>query len=322
VKNWSQSLRFQTQLVTATRWNLLRNVEGVLDENVQAALEPAMRACVIVADTNEQMSEYVRERLTTLRYDCIVATDPIDLHGHLYSQRGDLVLFDYGVAAADNHRLPSDIFARHKLPIIAYGHDIPLNTNELRKMCIHDVIRGLPTEKELEGVLERWKPIQGMDDPFFNRSAKWTKKDESKSLETMSGSSAGGGGGGVEAAEGGEKEGGGQGRRRSGTFSRYFGGGKAEKGRSSPTRSWTGVKGRGGGGPPSPRARAQSVGAVSFARDNARGSLKVPGHPPGFDAGSPSAHSAQPHETRRKSQEGRFNGSTAPRWGAVQVESS
>ena len=172
------------------RWNHLRNREGLLDENTRAGFqhkEPEIRACVIVADANVEMTNFVMERLKTLQYDGIVARDPLDLHGHLFSERGDIVVMSYDVASADNHKLPADIFARHKVPIIAYGHNISLTSYELRKKFIVDVVRGLPTDTALGGVLERWKPIPGMDDPFFNRSSKWRMESDTKAESGMDG---------------------------------------------------------------------------------------------------------------------------------------
>jgi hypothetical protein len=53
----------------------------------------------------------------------------------------------YRYTEAGDHNLPRDIFYNYRLPVVAYGYDIPVHTFFLRSKHITDAIHGLPGDE-------------------------------------------------------------------------------------------------------------------------------------------------------------------------------
>jgi hypothetical protein len=113
------------------------------------------------------MAHYLLAKLTSMSYEPVIASNPEEMYAIIDAGEADVIFMEYGVAEAGEHSLPRDIFYNFRLPVIAYGYDIPFDTFFLRSKHITDTIHGLPGDVEIDAAIERWAPVPGMEEESY-----------------------------------------------------------------------------------------------------------------------------------------------------------
>ena len=137
------------------RWRILRKADGKLDEQTAKALEVEVKAKVCIVDNDMTMSHYLLGKLIAMAYEPVIASNPDEMYSIIENGEADVIFMEYGIAEAGDHSLPRDIFYNYRLPVVAYGYDIPVNTFFLRSKHITDCIHGLPGDEAIDAVIER-----------------------------------------------------------------------------------------------------------------------------------------------------------------------
>ena len=159
------------------RWNILRKANGELNEKTAKALEVEIKAKVCIVDNDMAMAHYLLGKLTSMHYEAVIAKDPEEMYTIIENGEADIVFMEHSIAEAGDYNMPHTIFYNYRLPIVVYGYDIPVNTFFLRSKHINDHIHGLPTDVDIDAVMERWAPVPGMEEEAYTPARKPVHKN-------------------------------------------------------------------------------------------------------------------------------------------------